>query len=111
MIFGNNENEHPFLEDDYMSGVDKCKCLGVLMNIDGNSNGEINNRVNKGRNIIRSLNSILQERRKQSEPQNFGTECCDTWNGSVECKYEEQKQTVSNRNGLSTKELQENVIR
>jgi hypothetical protein len=62
MIFGNNEKEVLPLEDDYISGVDKCKYFGVIFAKNSKSNEEINNTVNKGRNIIRSLNSILQDK-------------------------------------------------
>jgi hypothetical protein len=47
------------LDDDHVSGVDKCRYFGVLFNKNGDCNEEINNRINKGRNITRSLNSIL----------------------------------------------------
>jgi hypothetical protein len=54
-----NEKENLPLEDDYISTADKCKYLGVLFTKNGNSKKEINNTVNKDRNIIRALNSIL----------------------------------------------------
>jgi hypothetical protein len=38
MIFGDNEKELMPLEDDYVSGADKCKYLGVLFNKNGNRN-------------------------------------------------------------------------
>jgi hypothetical protein len=60
-VFGNNEKELLPSEDVYVSGVDKCKYLEVLFSKNGNGN-EINNGVNNGRNIIRSLNSILQDK-------------------------------------------------
>jgi hypothetical protein len=44
VIFGNNEKEGLPLEDDYVSGVDKCKYLGVVLNKNGYSNEEINNK-------------------------------------------------------------------
>jgi hypothetical protein len=40
-----------------------------------------------------------------------GAECYDIWNGSVGCKKEEKEETVSNRNALPMKELQEDEIR
>jgi hypothetical protein len=55
MILGYNENEDLPLQDDYINGVDKCKYLGVLFTKNSNGNEEINNRVNRGRNIIRFL--------------------------------------------------------
>jgi hypothetical protein len=61
IIFGNNEKKHLPLEDDCVSGVVyEYKHLGVIFTKNCYSNGEINNRVNKGRNIITSLNSILR---------------------------------------------------
>jgi hypothetical protein len=62
MIFGNNDKEDLPLEDNYISGVDKCKYLGVLFTKNSKSNEEINNRVDNGRNIIWSLNSILWDK-------------------------------------------------
>jgi hypothetical protein len=62
MTFDNNKKDNLPVEVGYVSWVDKCKFLQVLFNINGNSNKEINNRVNDGRNIIRSLNSILWDK-------------------------------------------------
>jgi hypothetical protein len=59
VIFGNNEKEDLALDDDYIWGVYTCKHLEVLLNKTGYSNEETNNRVNNGRNIIRSLHSTL----------------------------------------------------
>jgi hypothetical protein len=115
MIFGNNEEEELFLDDDNMSVVDECKYLGVLFSRNGSSNEEINNRVNRGRNIITSLNSILRDKgpRKITKKTICRTvvQCCGTWSGSVGCNWGEQEQTVSSRNELPTQELQEDGIR
>jgi hypothetical protein len=61
MIFGSNEKEDLPLEDEYISGVDKCKYLWVLFTKNDDSNEEINNKVNKGRNI-KSVNSTLRDK-------------------------------------------------
>jgi hypothetical protein len=62
MMFGNNEKRDLPLKDDYRSEVDKCKYLGFPFTENCNSNEEINNSGNKGRNIIKSLNSILWDK-------------------------------------------------
>jgi hypothetical protein len=59
LIFENNEKEDLPLEDICVSGEDKCKYMGALFTKDGCSNEDINNRANKGRNVIRSVNSVL----------------------------------------------------
>jgi hypothetical protein len=49
------------LESDYVSGVYKRKYTRILFTKNGNSNGEINKRINKGKNI-KSLHSILLDK-------------------------------------------------
>jgi hypothetical protein len=62
MTFGNNEKQYLPLEEDYISGADEYKDFGVLFTKNGNSNKEIYNRINNGRNIVRSINSILWDK-------------------------------------------------
>jgi hypothetical protein len=77
MIFGGNKKDDLLLEGDYVRRVGKCKYFGFLLNKNGNSNEEISNRVNKGRNITRSLNSVswrkLEKDNKEKNVQNYGT--------------------------------------
>jgi hypothetical protein len=91
MIFGNNEKEDLSLEVNYVSEVDKCKYLRVPFTKNGNSNKEINNRANKGRNVIRSLNSILWNKglRKIKKKRIYKSMVQSvTWNKGMACKLE-----------------------
>ena len=47
---------------DRIRSVEKSKYLGVIFNKQGTSKDEIQERVNKGRIVIRTLNSLLWER-------------------------------------------------
>jgi hypothetical protein len=51
MIFGNNGREDLPLEDDNIGEVGKCKYFGALFTKNSNSNEDINNGVNKDKNL------------------------------------------------------------
>ena len=59
---GNEEVKDLKLDVDRIRGVEKCKYLGVIFNKQGSSKDGIEERVNKGRTVIRTLNSLLWER-------------------------------------------------
>jgi hypothetical protein len=67
MIFGNNEKEELLPEDDCVSGVGKCKCVGVLSSKNGSSNAARIIDETKVETLL-SLNSILCDKnlRKKS---------------------------------------------
>lgn len=54
----------------HSEGVDKCKLLGVTLNKLDNSINEIVERMNKRKNVIRELNSILWDRKIRKETKN-----------------------------------------
>ncbi|XP_044766695.1 uncharacterized protein LOC123322749 [Coccinella septempunctata] len=45
-----------------IKGVEKCKYLGAILNKQGNSKDEIQERINKGRTVTRTLNSLLWDK-------------------------------------------------
>ena len=62
VVVGKDEIENLPLGETHMVGVKQCKYLGALFNKKGNSNEEITQRIIKGRNIIRALNSVLWDK-------------------------------------------------
>lgn len=60
LAVGKNEIEDLLVENGgKMKGVNKYKYLGVLFNNKGNSHDEIERRISLGRNVTRSINSVL----------------------------------------------------
>jgi hypothetical protein len=115
-MFGKNEKKDQPPEDNYISGADKCKYLGVVLTINGSSNEEINNRVNKGTNIVRSLNStsrdkslrkITKKRIYKTMVQSLMTYGAEVW--AVSGK--ERKKLLGTEMDCLPKKPQENKIR
>jgi hypothetical protein len=78
-----------------LTGVDKCKYLGALFTKNSNSNEEINNGVNKGRNVIRSLNSILWDKSLRKKTKKRMYEAM-VWNVMI---YGAEEWEVNRKNG------------
>ena len=67
IVVGNEAIENLQLDGKHIVGVSQCKYLGAIFNKNGNSNEEITQRIIKGRNMIRALNSILCDKNMKKE--------------------------------------------
>ena len=86
---GNKSIRNLPFQNSEITGLEKCKYLGVLFNKDGNNDEKKMYRINKGRSLTRCLNYVLLEKHKRRIYRSkHGPEYYNIWRGNMGSKVE-----------------------